>query len=104
MSETDDLFHVRVSATDADRIYLLPQEHPDIDFGCRPAPRSNLSGAEVDVFMSQAKIDELNAAGVLSLEVGINASDFARERMTEVGEGDRFAGGTIAPVGLGRAI
>jgi hypothetical protein len=36
------------------------------------------------------------------LEVGENAAELAKQRMEEVGRGDRFEGGRVAPRGLGR--
>jgi hypothetical protein len=72
-----------------------------LDFGCRPHAKLNLDGsATLDIYATEARIAELQAAGY-QVERGENVSAIGRERQAEIGKGDRFEGGRIAPRGLG---
>jgi len=72
-----------------------------LDFGCRPHAKLNLDGsATLEVYATEARIAELQAAGY-QVERRENVSAIGRERRSEIGKGDRFEGGRIAPRGLG---
>ena len=72
-----------------------------LDFGCRPHAKLNLDGsATLEVYATEARIAELQAAGY-QVERRENVSALGRERRSEIGKGDRFEGGRIAPRGLG---
>jgi hypothetical protein len=49
-------------------------------------------------------LPELTSDPALRVEVGENVMAEAQARLAEVGAGDRFDGGRIAPRGLGEAI
>ncbi|MEK6335436.1 MAG: hypothetical protein AABM67_10845 [Acidobacteriota bacterium] len=76
-------------------------QEPALDFGCRPHAKLNLDGsATLQIYATEARIAELQAAGY-QVERGENVSAIGRERQAEIGKGDRFEGGRIAPRGLG---
>jgi|GEM_PF-2222712 len=74
----------------------------ELDVGCRhphlePNPDRT---ATLTVYATEERIREIQAAGY-KIERGENVSALGRERQKEVGEGDRFKGGRVAPRGLG---
>jgi hypothetical protein len=98
-----DLFEVRITgalATVRDLVAKL-----DLDVGCRhPHVETNADRTvTVLAFASEAKIAEIASAG-LKVERGTNVSALGRERQAEVGKGDRFEGGKVAPEGLGTLV
>jgi hypothetical protein len=98
----DDQFAVRlkVSRVQADEIL----RRGSFDFGDRPHISPNPDGTgSLDLFLDRRQIESLRAEG-FEVEVGLNQSARGRERLTEVGQGDRFEGGKIPPRGLGRKI
>lgn len=58
-------------------------------------------GLEAHLYSTQAQIRRLKKKG-WKLEVRENLSERGRERQQEVGKGDRFKGGKVAPKGLGK--
>jgi hypothetical protein len=102
--EHADLFHATVSARTPDLIVRLLGDR-DLDFGCRPAIRRGPDqGVQVELFATERKLAELRAIPGLTVTVTRNASEEGRRRQHEVGSGDRFEGGRIAPRGLGRQV
>lgn len=94
-----DLYEVRVTG-DRETIDKLMKE-PGVDLGCRPHPEANPDGTgTLLVYVSEERIAELEAEGY-KLERGENVSELGRQRLKEVGEGDRFEGGRVTPHGLG---
>ena len=72
-----------------------------LDVGCRPHGELNPDGsATVLVYATEERIAELQAAGY-KVERGDNVSAIGRERRADIGKGDRFEGGRVAPRGLG---
>ena len=97
-----DVFAVRARVTQEQALELA--RRGDLDYGDRlhwsPSPDG---GGRLDLFVSQAQIDELKAQGI-EVEVESNQSARAREVQKEIGQGDRFEGGKTPPRGLGRKI
>jgi len=94
-----DLYAAKVTGS-RETITKLMQEF-ELDVGCRPHPEVNPDGnATLLVYATEEKIRELQAAGY-HVESGENVSAVGRERQAEVGKGDRYEGGRIAPRGLG---
>jgi hypothetical protein len=95
-----DLYAARITGS-RETLARLMQTF-ELDVGCRhphvePNPDRT---ATVVVYVTEQRIRELQAAGY-SVERGENVSAVGRERQAEVGEGDRFEGGRVAPRGLG---
>jgi hypothetical protein len=98
----DDQFVVRVKATRGQVDELL--RRGEFDFGDHPNITPNPDGTgNLDLFLTRTQIEALRARGY-EVEVGLNLSARARERVADVGKGDRFEGGRIPPRGLGRKI
>ena len=57
-------------------------------------------GFHLTFFLNLEEIEQLRAYK-LQPEVGENVSELGLKRQTEVGQGDRFDGGRLAPKGLG---
>jgi hypothetical protein len=94
-----DKFAIRIAVT-RESFNKLLREH-DLDYGDRPLvePKPDGTGTLL-AFASESQIKELKAGGY-PVEVGENISEIGRQRQAEVGKGDRFKGGRVAPVGLG---
>lgn len=73
-----------------------------LDVGCRHGQVERVSDGRISlqIFASEAKLDALAADG-LEIERGENVSALGRKRQGEIGKGDRFEGGKVAPAGLG---
>jgi hypothetical protein len=70
-----------------------------LDFGCRPTViREPAGGFTVPVIGTAAELERLRRDGI---EMTVRE---LRERPTDVGEGDRFQGGRVAPRGFGRKV
>lgn len=96
----DDVFAVQVRVTPQEAAELIRSE--EYDYGDRPHVTEERDGTGLlDLFVSRRQIEELESRG-LDIRVLSNQSARARERLSEVGEGDRFRGGEVAPSGLGR--
>jgi hypothetical protein len=97
----EDQFYARVTVTREQAAELLRR---GLDFGDRPHVSPNPDGTgDLDLFLTQGQIDGLRADG-FAVEMGPNLSARARERLAEVGQGDRFEGGRTPPRGLGQKI
>jgi hypothetical protein len=94
-----DRFAIRIEVT-RESFNKLLREY-DLDVGDRPLVEPKAEGAgTLLAFAPASQIKELEAAGY-RVEVGENISEIGRQRQAEVGEGDRFEGGRVAPLGLG---
>jgi hypothetical protein len=94
-----DLYAARITGS-RETLAKVMQE-PALDFGCRPHGNLNPDGsATLQVYATEERIAQLQAAGY-QVERGENVSAIGRERRSEIGKGDRFDGGRIAPRGLG---
>ena len=97
----DDVFHVSVVLPDSASARAFVARR-DIDFGCRPSVRRSSDGSLIThAILSGKQVGELRGQR-LGVTVLLNATVIGRERQAEVGKGDRFQGGRIAPKGLGR--
>jgi hypothetical protein len=97
-----DIFAVRARVTEDQAVELIGRG--GIDYGDRPHfSRASDGSGSLDLFVSKAQIEGLRREGV-EVEVVNNQSARARERVAEIGVGDRFAGGKIAPTGIGQKI
>jgi hypothetical protein len=98
----DDRFAVKVKGN-KEQINQLLREG-DIDIGDHPNVADNRDGTgSLDAFLTSRQIETLRADGY-EVSIGDNLSEQARVRLAEVGKGDRYDGGRIAPEGLGRKI
>jgi hypothetical protein len=99
----DDVLAVRVRATLEQVDELIRRD--EFDYGDRPhfSSREGEAAGELDLFVSRAQVDGLRAEG-FDVQVVSNQSAQARDRLKDVGEGDRFEGGKVAPTGLGRKV
>jgi hypothetical protein len=69
-----------------------------LDFGCRPTViREPDGGFSVPVIATPESVESLRTEGF-----DLSAIEPRADRRAEVGEGDRFEGGRIAPRGFGR--
>ncbi len=95
-----DLFSARVTVTRETYPKLI--QAFDLDVGCRPHVEVLPDGTgSLLVYATEERIRELQAAGY-EVKVGENVSELGRRAQSEVGGGDRFEGGRIAPRGLGQ--
>lgn len=95
-----DLYAARVTGS-RETLAKLMQTF-ELDVGCRhphvePNPDRT---ATLVVYATEERVREIQAAGY-KVELGENVSAVGRERQAEVGKGDRFEGGRVAPSGLG---
>jgi hypothetical protein len=95
-----DLYEARITGT-RETLATLMQTF-ELDVGCRhphvePNPDRT---ASLLVYVTKDRIRELQEAGY-KVETLENASEIGRQRQKEVGQGDRFEGGRVAPRGLG---
>ncbi|MDX6404028.1 MAG: hypothetical protein QOH70_1483 [Blastocatellia bacterium] len=94
-----DLYAVRITAG-REVLAKIIREFA-LDVGCRPHAELKPDGsAALLAYATKERIDEMKAAGY-GVELGENVSAIGRERQAEVGKGDRFEGGRVAPRGLG---
>jgi hypothetical protein len=95
-----DLFTVRITVTRESFDSLLKKF--DLDVGCRPHVHANPDGTGgLTAFATRERIREIEAAGY-KVDIVENASELGRQRLEEVGKGDRFEGGRVVPRGLGQ--
>lgn len=78
----------------------IDHQHPEDN---HDADKNDAKDVCITGFLTQPQIDELTKRG-WKLRIETNLSEVGRERQKEVGRGDRFAGGKIAPKGLGRKL
>jgi hypothetical protein len=98
-----DLYAARITGSRESLAKLL--QTFELDVGCRHPhvePNPDRSATMV-VYATEQRIREIQAAGY-SVERGENVSALGRERQAEVGQGDRFQGGRVAPRGLGAKL
>jgi hypothetical protein len=98
----DDKFAVRVTVTREQAEKLLRRDELDHGDHVRIVEKPDGTGG-LDLFVTRAEIETLRAEGY-ELEVGANLSARGRDRLAEVGQGDRFESGRIPPRGIGRKI
>lgn len=97
-----DVFAVRATVTREQALELIGRG--GLDYGDRPHWTEGADGAgRLDLFVSRAQLEQLESEGY-RVDIDSNQSARARERLAEVGEGDRFEGGRVPPRGLGRKI
>jgi hypothetical protein len=95
-----DLYSARVTGS-RETLARLMQTF-ELDVGCRhPEIEANPDRtATLLLYATKERIRELQDAGY-KVETGENVSELGRQRQKEVGKGDRFEGGRVAPRGLG---
>ena len=95
-----DLYSARVTGS-RETLAKLMQTF-ELDVGCRhPEIEANPDRtATLLVYATKERIRELQDAGY-KVETVENVSELGRQRQKEVGKGDRFEGGRVAPRGLG---
>ncbi|MCE0761450.1 hypothetical protein LWC35_00745 [Pseudonocardia kujensis] len=97
------VFHVRVRSADPAALQrLLATE--GVDPGCRPRPRWVGESIEIEVYVDEDALSGLNSDPTLVVEAAQNLRALGSAGRAEVGVGDRFDGGRIAPRGLGEAV
>jgi hypothetical protein len=93
-----DIFRVELRVPDREALGQL-LNNGALDFGSiQSQPNGEII---VDLFLTRSQIGQLEKVGH-KLEVFENMSEIGKERQKEVGAGDRFEGGKIAPKGLGK--
>lgn len=98
-AEPPDLHAVRIAVTRESLPEVLATFA--LDVGDRPMVEPQPDGTGVLLaFASDDQVRRLEEAGY-RVEVGENLSEVGRRRQAEVGTGDRFEGGRVAPRGLG---
>jgi hypothetical protein len=96
-----DKFAVQVKIQRGQAEELLRRE---FDFGDHPSVTQNPDGSSgLVLFLSRVQIQTLEGEGY-EVDVGQNMSARGRERLAEIGHGDRFEGGKVPPRGVGRKI
>lgn len=98
-----DLYVVSVAVERGQASELLSRR--EFDFGDHPniEPDADGRAARLTMFVSKLQIETLRDEGFIVVP-GVNMSARGRERLGEVGQGDRFEGGLTAPKGIGRKI
>jgi len=96
-----DLYEARISGNRESLARVM--QTFELDVGCRhpqvdPNPDRT---ATLLIYATKERIRELQEAGY-KVEAGENVSELGRQRQKEVGQGDRFDGGRVAPRGLGK--
>jgi hypothetical protein len=99
-ADPPDLFSARVIVTRETYPKLVQEFH--LDLGCRPHVEMLPDGSgSLLVYATDERIRELQAAGY-EVKKEENASELGRRAQAEVGTGDRFEGGRVAPRGSGQ--
>lgn len=96
-----DVFLTVLYAPDRDSLARLLQEET-LDVGPMHG-RPDSKEMEVHLYANKEQIEKLKKDG-WKLDVQNNLSEVGRKRQREVGKGDRFKSGNIAPKGLGKKI
>jgi hypothetical protein len=91
---------VRLTAPDRETLARQAKEF-NLDIGGGGPRRLPDGTVSVEAYVPEGQLGALEQAGG-ALEVIEDATAVGRERQKEVGEGDRFEGGTVPPRGLGR--
>jgi hypothetical protein len=92
------ILQVRIHADDFDSLRPLLLE--GLDAGCKPHV-DRRDGVSMQAYVPEEEVRRLQKRGY-EIEVLADATAAGLERLAEVGQGDRFEGGRIAPRGLGR--
>lgn len=95
------ILQVRIHADDFETLRPLLLE--GLDAGCKPHVDERAGRASMQAYVPEEEVRRLQEKGY-EIEVLADATAAGLERLAEVGEGDRFEGGRIAPRGLGRKI
>jgi hypothetical protein len=96
----DGTVRIRLNGSDQDSLLKHIKDY-QLEIGGGGTRRLPQGGFGIDVYVAGARVEELQRNNLV-FEVIENATTIGRERQKEVGTGDRFAGGTIAPRGLGK--
>jgi hypothetical protein len=89
---------VRIHAADFEALRPLLVE--GLDVGCRPHPLEERGGVSMQAYVGEQELGRLRERG-FEVELIADLTAHWRERLADVGQGDRFEGGRIAPHGLG---
>ena len=95
----DDVFHAVLYVSDRDTLAKLLSKQ-QLDIGPTHVD-PDTKALEVVVYVTEPQRARLEEAG-WKIDVRENMSEIGRQRQHEVGQGDRFAGGSIPPKGLGK--
>jgi hypothetical protein len=96
------VLHVRIHAVDFEALGALLLE--GIDAGCRPHfTEGHDRRLSMQAYVREDELVRLTDRG-LEVDVVADATAAGAERQAQVGRGDRFEGGRIAPRGLGLEI
>lgn len=92
-------FQVRIflDSTAQAQEFLLNNQ---LDYGCRPSVRRDGDRLVIPALCAKAQITSLKRSG-FQIEVGESLRTMKTEMLTQVGKGDRFKKGKLAPVGFG---
>jgi hypothetical protein len=94
------VLQVRVQADEFESLRPLLLE--GLDAGCKPHVDQRAGrGVSMQAYVAEDEVDRLRERGY-EVEVLADATVAGLERLAEVGQGDRFEGGRVAPRGLGR--
>jgi hypothetical protein len=101
--QSRDIFEARIIGR-IDELDRLLRSVP-LDVGCTHPHFDRLADGNMVLFAyaTVAQVEQLRGRGH-RVELGENVSQRAERRKGEIGVGDRFAGGKIAPKGLGRKL
>lgn len=101
MAATEEhVYRVLIRAGDGETLKRLLAE-PQLDFGCRPAPRRHPEGGfVVHAYVGQQRLRKLEKNGYAVQTLG-DATEEAKRAREDVATGDPFEAGRIAPRGLG---
>jgi hypothetical protein len=100
-SDPDDRFLTVLYVPDSGCLsHLLRSEVLDVGPIQRQADSEEV---EVHIYADKDQIKALKKYG-WTIDIRENLSEIGRKRQKEVGKGDRFQGGKIAPTGLGQKI
>lgn len=104
MASTEQrVYRVLIRAGNDEALKRLLAE-PDLDFGCRPAPKRYPEGGfGVPAQVDEERIRELEKSG-FAVQVLGDAIEEAKRARESVGIGDRFEGGRVPPRGLGKKL
>jgi hypothetical protein len=95
-----DIIRIRLNADDGNSL-MNDAKSLRLEIGGGGPRRRQDGGFYLDIYVPEQRFEELQRHD-LRFEVIENASEVGRARQKEVGVGDRFQGGMIAPRGLGK--
>ncbi len=94
------IMRIKLNAIDMATIMGLIKDF-QLDMGGGGPKRLPDGSLSVDAYTPEAVLDQLKKAGA-DFEIIEDATRVGKERQKEVGRGDRFEGGKLAPRGLGK--